>query len=187
MSTWESAHADKYGEGGTPLDVADVFSVNGKAFPLTQPIRVKKGDVVRLRLIGAGDSIHAMHLHGHDMLVTHKDGYPLASPYYADTILVGPGERYDAIVKMNNPGLFMFHDHVDTHVTTRGKFPGGPMTTVEYDGVVKPNWYEWKDKDKTYDPNFFYSESMAEPYGKYDSAGFKGKPLETERRHRRQQ
>ena len=185
LSSWESDHADKYGEGGTPFDIDDVFSVNGKAFPLSQPIRVKKGDVVRLRFIGAGDEIHAMHLHGHDMLITHKDGYPLSSPYYADTVLIGPGERYDAIVKMNNPGLFMFHDHVDKHVTTRGKFPGGPMTTVEYDGIVKPDWYEWKDKDKEYDPNFFYSESMAKPYGMYDSAGFKGTPVETTQRHRR--
>jgi FtsP/CotA-like multicopper oxidase with cupredoxin domain len=185
MSTWESAHADKYGEGGSPTDITDVFSVNGKAFPIDQPIRVKKGDVVRLRIIGAGDGIHAMHLHGHDMLVTHKDGYPLTSPYYADTILVGPGERYDAIVKMDNPGLFVFHDHVDSHMTNSGKYPGGPMTVVEYDGVVKPDWYMWKDKDKDYDPNFFYSESMAKPYGKYDSDGFKGEPEETRRHHRR--
>lgn len=187
LSTWESANADTYGKGGTPYDVDDVFSVNGKSLPLTQPIRVKKGDVMRVRFIGAGDSIHSIHLHGHDMLITHKDGYPLSSPYYADTVLVGPGERYDAIVKMNNPGLWMIHDHIDKHVTTRGKYPGGPMTHVEYDGVVKPDWYNMKDMDNHFDPNFFYSESMAKPYGIYDSAGFKGTPLETGRRHRREQ
>lgn len=185
FSSWESNHADKFGEGGTPYDPDDVFSVNGKTFPLTQPIRVKKGDVVRVRLIGAGDAIHSMHLHGHDMLITHKDGYPLSSPYYVDTVLIGPGERYDAIVEMNNPGLFMFHDHVDEHVTSRGKFPGGPMTHIEYEGIAMPDWYDMGDKDMKHDPNFFYSESMAKPYGMYDSAGFKGDPLETTRRHGR--
>jgi len=187
LSTWESAYADKYGTGGGPMDEADYFSINGKSFPLTQPLRVKKGDVVRIRFIGAGDGVHYMHSHGHDMLVTHKDGTALPNPYYADVVAVGPGERYDVIMEMNNPGRFIFHDHVDSHVTNAGKYPGGPITVIEYDGIPKEDWYVWKDKDKDYDPNFFYSESLAKPYGIYDSAGFKGTPLETRRRHRRHQ
>ena len=143
--------------------------------------------MVRIRFIGAGGGVHYMHSHGHDMLVTHKDGTPLPNPYYVDTLAVGPGERYDVIMEMNNPGRFIFHDHVDTHVTNAGKYPGGPITVIEYDGIPKEDWYVWKDKDKDYDPNFFYSESLAKPYGMYDSAGFKGEPLETGRRHRGQQ
>lgn len=186
LSSWESRHGEKYGEGSTPYDVEDYFSINGKSFPLTQPIRVKKGDVVRVRFIGAGGSFHEMHSHGHDMLVTHKDGLPLPKPYYADTVLVGPGERYDVIIKMDNPGRFIFHDHIDHHVTARGKFPGGPITIIEYAGIPKEDWYVWKDKDATYDPNFFYSESMKQGYGLFTSAGFAGKPAETEGRQRRQ-
>jgi FtsP/CotA-like multicopper oxidase with cupredoxin domain len=182
LSSWESNHGEKYGEGSTPYDTEDYFSINGKSFPLTQPIRVKKGDVLRVRFIGAGGETHEMHSHGHDMLITHKDGLPLASPYYVDTINVGPGERYDAIIKMDNPGIFIFHDHVDHHVTARGKFPGGPITDFEYEGIVRPDWYVWKDKDATYDPNFFYSESMKQGYGMFDSAGFKGTPIERRRR-----
>ena len=183
MSTWESERADKYGEGGTPYDVADFFSVNAKSFPLTQPLRLKKGDIVRIRFYGAGGGIHAMHSHGHDMLVTHKDGLPLESPYYADTVLIGPGERYDVIIEANNPGRFIFHDHVDTHVTAGGKFPGGPITVMEYDGIPMDDWYVWKDKD--YDPDFFYSESLKQGYGLFNHEGFAGKPLERERRHRK--
>jgi len=180
LSTWESSAADKYGTGGTPMDVADYFSVNGKSFPLTQPLRVKKGDVVRVRFIGAGGAIHAMHSHGHDMLVTHKDGLPLDKPYYADTVLVGPGERYDVIFEANNPGRFIFHDHVDTHVTAGGKFPGGPITVIEYEGVPMDDWYVWKDKD--YDPDFFFSESLKKGYGKFDHDAFQGK-FESRRHH----
>ena len=41
LSTWQSAYADKYGTGGGPTDEADYFSINGKSFPRTQPLRVK--------------------------------------------------------------------------------------------------------------------------------------------------
>ena len=76
---------------------------------------VKKGDVVRIRLIGAGDEMHSIHIHGHDFEVYAKDGRPLANPYLADTILFGPGERYDLILRADNPGIWMVHDHIDKH------------------------------------------------------------------------
>ncbi len=183
LSTWESKYAGKYGEGGGPLDQPDYFSINGKSFPLTQPLRVKKGDVVRVRFYGAGGGTHTMHSHGHDMLITHKDGNALPEPYYVDTILFGPGERYDAIIEMNNPGRFIFHDHVDSHVTNAGKFPGGPITIIEYEGIPMDDWYVWKDKE--FDSDFFFSESMKKGYGLHEHIGFKGKTVERERRRRR--
>lgn len=182
LSTWESPYANEYGKGGTPQDVADYFSVNAKSFPTTQPIRVKKGDVLRMRFIGAGDGTHLMHMHGHDMLITHKDGYPLASPYYVDTVPVGPGERYDVIVEMKNPGYFVMHDHVDKHMSSNGASMGGPMLVFEYEGIKADKWYVWKNK--AYDPNFYYSESLAQGYGLFNSAPFMGKPIEQERRRR---
>jgi len=182
MSTWESAYANTYGKGGMPTDVADYFSVNAKSFPFTQPIRVKKGDVLRMRFYGAGDETHQMHMHGHDMLVVAKDGYPLASPYYVDTVPVGPGERFDVIVKMNNPGYFVMHDHVDKHMTNSGAMMGGPMTVFEYEGVKMDDWYAWKGK--VFDPNFFYGVSLTQGYGLFNSAPFMGKPVEQGRRRR---
>ncbi len=182
LSSWDSNFWDKLGFGGGPLEHKDMnyFSINAKSFPMNQPIRVKKGDVVRLRYYGAGGEIHAMHPHGHDMLITHKDGTALPSPYYADTILFGPGERYDAIIEANNPGRFMFHDHVDPHVTNNGKFPGGPATVIEYDEIPVDDWYAWKGV--VYDPDFYYSESMKKGYGMFDHDAFKGTPLTQERR-----
>ncbi len=180
LSTWESGHAQKYGEGGTPSDKPDYFSMNGRSFPLTQPLRVEKGDVVRVRFYGAGGGIHTMHSHGHDMIITHKDGAPLPEPYSVDTIMVGPGERYDAMITMNNPGRFIFHDHVDPHVTNNGKFPGGPVTIIEYDGIEMDDWYVWKDK--AFDADFFFSESLKLPYGLHNQQGFRGKQLERRRR-----
>jgi FtsP/CotA-like multicopper oxidase with cupredoxin domain len=176
FSSWDSVWANKPGQGGIPGDVPDFFTINGKAFPDTQPIRVKKGDVIRIRLIGAGDELHSIHIHGHDFLVFAKDGRPLANPYLADTILFGPGERYDLILRADNPGIWMVHDHIDRH-TMNGKTPmGGMMTTIEYAEipVKEQSFYKWKDKK--FIPDFFYEESMKKPYGMYDNAVLKGVP-----------
>ncbi|MDH4229538.1 MAG: multicopper oxidase domain-containing protein [Nitrospirota bacterium] len=182
FSTYDSRYAEKPGYGGTPMDESgmDYFALNGRAFPLTQPIRVEKGDVLRLRLYGAGGSTHNLHTHGHSFMVTHKDGHALPQPYRADTISVGPGERYDIMFEANNPGRFIMHDHVDTHVTNAGQYPGGVVTVMEYAGVPMDDWYAWKDK--VYDPNYFYGESMKKPLGMHNHTGFKGVPVEKPRR-----
>jgi hypothetical protein len=116
----------------------DTFMINGKVFPDTEPVKIRTGETVRIRLINAGQLLHTMHLHGHHGLVTHKDGYRLASPYYADTIVLGPGERYDVYVKGDNPGIWDLHDHgggwgAGAYATTDGAFPGGMNTMLVYE------------------------------------------------------
>jgi FtsP/CotA-like multicopper oxidase with cupredoxin domain len=185
FSSWDSQYADKLGSGGSPLDRTDYFSINGRSFPLTQPIHVKKGDVLRLRMFGAGSEIHSIHVHGHDMLITHKDGRPLSAPYYADTVLIGPGERYDAIFEMDNPGIWMVHDHIDTHVNNGDKHDGGVMTVIAYDGVEPAVTDDSHSMLADDDPDFYYSESMKKPYGMYDNPKFKGTPLQAEGRRER--
>jgi len=185
LSSWDSEYAEKLGSGGSPLDRTNYFSINGRSFPLTQPINVKKGDVVRLRMFGAGAELHSIHVHGHDMLITHKDGLPLPAPYYADTQLIAPGERYDAIIEMNNPGIWMVHDHIDPHVTNNGKHGGGPMTVIAYEGlspVVTDDPHSSQPND---DPDFYYSASMKKPYGMHNNEHFAGVPLQTEGRRGR--
>src|SRR3569623_213358 len=76
-SSWDSLYAEKLGSGGRPRDRHYYFSINAKTFPLTPPNNVKKGDVVRLRLFDPGAALHSIHVPGHDMLVTHKDGLAL--------------------------------------------------------------------------------------------------------------
>ena len=183
LSSWESEYANKYGKGAKPTDTPNFFSINAKSFPMDQPLRVKKGDVVRVRFIGAGNSLHAMHSHGHDMIVTFKDGLPLASPYSVDTLLIYPGSHNDVIMPMNNSGRFIFHDHIDTQSTNNGKFPGGAVTIIEYAGNAHEDWYVWKGKD--YDPDFYFSESMKKGYGIFNHKAFRGEPLKKRRRHHR--
>lgn len=104
------------------------FTINGKGFPYTQPIRAKKGEKIRIRYFNEGFMIHPMHLHGIPQLVIAKDGWPLAVPFMADTLNVAPGERWDVIVDCTEPGLWAFHCHILTHAESRHGMFG--MVTV---------------------------------------------------------
>jgi FtsP/CotA-like multicopper oxidase with cupredoxin domain len=173
FSGWNSDVAMEYGKGGHPREKPNYFSINGKSFPTNQPLRVKKGDVLRLRLYSASTET-AFHLHGHDVLVTHKDGLPLKNPYWADVVDVPMGARIDVIARMNNPGRWISHDHIEHHVSNNGKTPGGAVMIVEYEGVEKDDWYVWKDKDASYEPDFYMSDSLQKPYGMHNIKTFKG-------------
>lgn len=181
FSGWNPEVADTYGEGGHPNEPISYFSINGKSFPMTQPLRVKEGDILRLRLYAATIPV-AFHPHGHDALVTHKDGLPLEHPYSVDVLSLAPGERYDVIIEMNNPGRWITHDHHEHHVSNNGKTPGGAVLVIEYEGIEDDDWYVWKDKE--YEPDFYMSESMEKPHGLHDVEVFKGVDPYMRRRRR---
>lgn len=91
------------------------YTFNGKSFPATQPVVAKLGQTVRIRFMNEGMMIHPMHLHGMHMTVIAKDGWPVPAPWRCDTLNVAPGERWDVIVKCNNPGTWAFHCHILPH------------------------------------------------------------------------
>jgi FtsP/CotA-like multicopper oxidase with cupredoxin domain len=93
------------------------LSLNGKSFPATAPIAMKPGESLLLHYYNEGLQAHPMHLHHVPQLVVAKDGFPLAQPYLADTILVGPGERYSVLVlpTSNDLGVWAWHCHILTH------------------------------------------------------------------------
>lgn len=177
FADWASKWADKPGYGGVPGDVFDYFTINGKSFPETPPLHVKKGDVVRLRLIGSGDLSHSVHIHGHVPVVAFKDGHPLPAPYKVDTVYVGPGERYDLIFEADNPGRWVIHDHVDTHMVNGDKPKGGTMTVIEYDEIPDTDdWYVHHNRKPVKD--FYYEDSIKKPYGMHGNPIFVGTPIE---------
>ena len=110
----------------------NTFLINGFAFPYTEPLIVEEGKVARIRFVNVGNSPFAMHLHGHHMLVTHKDGILLESPYWVDTLPILSAERYDVYVKLDNAGMWDFHDHIGGHTSNDNIFPGGAMTMLCY-------------------------------------------------------
>ncbi len=91
------------------------LSLNGKAFPETEPIVAKKGDWILIHFYNEGLVGHPMHLHRQSQLVVAKDGFALDSPYQADTIWISPGERYSVLVRADEAGTWAFHCHIVSH------------------------------------------------------------------------
>ena len=96
-------------------DGAHGYTLNGKSFPATQPLVAKLGQTLRIRFMNEGMMIHPMHLHGMHMTIIAKDGWPVPAPWKCDTLNVAPGDRWDVIVKCNNPGTWAFHCHILPH------------------------------------------------------------------------
>jgi FtsP/CotA-like multicopper oxidase with cupredoxin domain len=92
------------------------LSINGKSFPATQPIVAEEGDWLMIHYENEGLQVHPMHLHQFPQLVIAKDGLALDQPYWADTVLVGPGERYSVLVRADRPGTWVWHCHILNHV-----------------------------------------------------------------------
>jgi FtsP/CotA-like multicopper oxidase with cupredoxin domain len=109
------------------------FTINGKSFPSTETINVKKGDLVRLRLMGIGQFIHPMHLHGMPFKIVATDGHPVpeAAQLTKDTVSVAPGERYDIEFVATETGQWMLHCHILHHTTNDNVEPGGLMLIVK--------------------------------------------------------
>ena len=105
------------------------LTLNGKSFPATEPIAVQQGQWIAVDYYNEGLAPHPMHQHQFPQLVYAKDGFPLDSPYWADTVNVAPGERYSVIFLAEDPGVWVWHCHILTHVeNAEGMF--GMVTAV---------------------------------------------------------
>jgi FtsP/CotA-like multicopper oxidase with cupredoxin domain len=98
-------------------DQENAFTMNGKSYPETPELHVKRGQKVRIRLINAsGIESHTMHLHGYTFNIISLDGNPVAQPQAANTITLAPGQTADIAFTANNPGDWMFHCHILDHM-----------------------------------------------------------------------
>jgi plastocyanin len=93
------------------------LTLNGKSYPATAPIVADPNEWILMHYYNEGLQAHPMHLHHVPQLVVAKDGFPLAQPYYADTINVAPGERYSVLIHPtdNDIGVWAWHCHILTH------------------------------------------------------------------------
>jgi FtsP/CotA-like multicopper oxidase with cupredoxin domain len=136
LMPWEDASAAPGSEGHQPAPApahgsgaSDTFFMNGKSWPEAEPLRVKQGERVRLRLINAGSmSIHPMHLHGHSFSIVAIDGNRLETPIVRDVVPISPGERYDIEFVADNPGVWLFHCHELHHMDA------GMAVLIQYEG-----------------------------------------------------
>jgi FtsP/CotA-like multicopper oxidase with cupredoxin domain len=109
---------------------SDMFLLNGRAHRAIPPVLVREGERVLLRMINAGHMAHPIHMHGHSFRIVATDGNPVPKgmEWTKDTVLIGPAERYDLEFDANNPGVWMFHCHIEHHMAN------GMMTVIQYEG-----------------------------------------------------
>lgn len=103
-------------EGGLP----NYFTINGKSYPETDTVSMKVGQTIKIRFIGTNNNfVHPMHVHGGPFQVVARDGETLAESqrFLADTVNVGPGQRYDVVWTARRPGKWLVHCHIPHHTT----------------------------------------------------------------------
>ncbi len=114
------------------------FSINDRALGHGEPIRVKEGQRVMLRILNASATIQRrIAFAGHAFEVRALDGNSVANPAKVQFLELGPAERVDAIVEMNNPGVWIL-GATDDHDRAAGM-----GIVVEYSQKSgEPQWTE---------------------------------------------
>jgi FtsP/CotA-like multicopper oxidase with cupredoxin domain len=136
LKEWEPYLSNK-GEDDDSVDVAyKAFSINGRELGYADPIRVKAGQRVLFRILNASATItRRIAAAGHQFRVIAMDGNPVAVPRQVGALELGPAERIDAIVEMNQPGVWILgatDDHDREH---------GMGIVIEYSGQGgQPRW-----------------------------------------------
>jgi FtsP/CotA-like multicopper oxidase with cupredoxin domain len=92
--------------GGDAGDVRyPYYLINGRVRRAPRTFTGRPGQRARIRFINAAaDTSFRVALGGHQMTVTHTDGYPVV-PARADALLIAMGERYDVEVTLGD-GVF---------------------------------------------------------------------------------
>jgi FtsP/CotA-like multicopper oxidase with cupredoxin domain len=115
----------------------NVFTMNSKVFPGTDPWIVKLGDRVRVRIANISMDSHPIHVHGHNFQWTATDGGPIpGSAWIPETsINVPPGTTRDVEFVADNPGDWAVHCHKVHHTMNQMGHNLPIMTGVDTSGV----------------------------------------------------
>lgn len=92
----------------------EVYAVNTRAFTYTyDPIEVKAGELVRVYLTNMleFDPINSFHLHA-NFFNEYQTGTNVEPDNFTDIITLGQGERSILDIRFREPGMYMFHSHV---------------------------------------------------------------------------
>ncbi len=109
----------------------DHWTINGKEFPHTDPIRVKEGRRYRLIFDNQSDDPHPVHLHRHAFELVNIAGKPTAG-VMKDVVMCPPRKKLEVQFVADNPGATLFHCHQQLHMDF------GFMAMVEYEGYKMP-------------------------------------------------
>lgn len=83
-------------------------TMNNRMLGAGEPIRVKQGQRVLMRLLNASATENViLALPGHRFKVIAMDGNPVPNPTSVEVLSLAVAERVDAVVEMNSPGVWI--------------------------------------------------------------------------------
>jgi len=106
-----------------PQESFDIPVINGKSWPYTERLEYVLGSEVRWRWLNPSAQLHPMHLHGSYFRVDAMgDGerdvvFPPAQRKSVVTQLIPVGGTMTTYWQPDNPGRWLFHCHILTHVS----------------------------------------------------------------------
>ena len=103
----------------------DHWTINGKEFPKTNPIRVHAGQRYRFIFDNQSDEAHPVHLHRHSFELV-KVAEVATRGVMKDVVVVPPRAQIEADFTASNPGPTLFHCHQQMHMDY------GFMALMEY-------------------------------------------------------
>lgn len=115
----------------------NMWTLNSRIFPGTDPLVVRKGDRVRIRVANLSMHEHPMHIHGHSMQVTGSDGGWLepSARWPEATVLVPVGAIRTVEFIASEPGDWAFHCHKSHHTMNAMGHTIPNMVGVDQSGV----------------------------------------------------
>jgi FtsP/CotA-like multicopper oxidase with cupredoxin domain len=96
----------------------NLFTFNSRIFPGTDPLIVRQGQRVRIRIANLSMDSHPIHFHGHVFLTTGTEAGPIppSAQWPGNTVNVPPGTTRDIEFVADNPGDWPLHCHKNHHV-----------------------------------------------------------------------
>ena len=136
LHNW-AVHPGTYRADPSVMTEFDLWTMNSKVFPAIDPMVVRTGQRVRIRIANLSMHEHPMHLHGYKFQVTGGDGGRWQQSLWNSevTALVGVGQTRDIEFTATEPGDWAFHCH-KSHHTMNAMGHGIPNTLgVSQSGV----------------------------------------------------
>jgi len=102
----------KFAGHGAP----DRWMINGKSYPDTEAVTLRKGQRYRLQFKNRSTDDHPVHLHRHSFEIRTLPRSQSTRGIVKDVVLVPAQSQVDVEFTADNPGLTLFHCHQQNHM-----------------------------------------------------------------------
>jgi FtsP/CotA-like multicopper oxidase with cupredoxin domain len=103
------------GQGARTKDGFESWTINGKGYDESQPVRLTRGRRYRLVFDNQTEDAHPVHLHRNSFELTSVSGTPTAG-IIKDVVLVKGYQKVEVDVTPSMSGLHLFHCHQQLHM-----------------------------------------------------------------------